>query len=133
MAKKAKKKASSKEIASVENNLPEVTRIVKKQSVKQVINELLNSVPTSGEIPDEIIGTIMELEDALGRRLTRKQLMSQAIISRAMQGHVDAFREIVDRTEGKVVQRIDNKNMNLTYEDWLKSQAGQEPDPDEEL
>jgi hypothetical protein len=93
--------------------------------IKHVINDLLKAIPPTGEIPEHVIDAIMEIESYLGKRMTRQQLMAHAIINRAMHGNVDAFREVMDRTEGKVANKNENKNMNLTYEDWLKSQAGE--------
>lgn len=97
-------------------------------STKDVIKDLISKVPVTGEIPDEIVAQVMELEDLTGRKMTRQQLMVHAMVNRAMSGSVDAFRELLDRTEGKVANKNENKNMNLTYEDWLKAQAGEDGD-----
>lgn len=98
------------------------------KSIKDVITDLVSQVPPMSEIPESMIATIMELEDTVGQKLTRQQLMVHALVNRAMQGSVDAFRELVDRTEGKVANKNENKNMNINYEDWLKSQAGITPE-----
>jgi hypothetical protein len=49
------------------------------------------------------------LSDALLAKLVRKKALAvaQALISKAEEGDVFAFRELADRTEGKVADRIE--------------------------
>lgn len=105
-------------------------KALKAKSTKKIISEVLASVPVKGEIPEETIAAVLELEEKLGQDLTRQQIMVHAIIAKAMGGSVEAFREILDRTEGKVVNKSENKNLNVTYEDWLKNKARQESGDD---
>lgn len=111
-------------------------QVKEAKSFKSVIKHMISQVPHRGEISEDILATIMEIEDQEGRQMTRQQLMVHALIGRAMQGNVDAFRELLDRTEGKVANRNENKNLNVTYEDWLKQQASDpmtgEPEDEEE-
>lgn len=124
MAKKVKKTQFEKRKEREERELA-LKQHFTPVSTKDVIKDLISKVPVTGEIPDEIVAQVMELEDLTGRKMTRQQLMVHAMVNRAMSGSVDAFRELLDRTEGKVANKNENKNMNLTYEDWLKAQAGE--------
>lgn len=129
------KKAKTREDRLAERKNREISlkeRIRSKNPIKDTIDSVMNSLPVTSEIPDEIVAQIMEIEDAIGKKMTRQHVMVHALVNRAMQGSVDAFRELVDRTEGKVANKNENKNMNLTYEDWLKAQAGQSDPEDSE-
>lgn len=123
MAKKAKKSYLERKKERDERALAFKAEH-KPATIKDVILDIISALPVTEEIPDDLVAQVMLIEDSEGRKLTRQQIMVHAIINRAMQGNVDAFRELLDRTEGKVANKNENKNMNVTYEDWLKAQAG---------
>lgn len=104
----------------------------KRQSLGAVLKKFLNTPVTRWEyekLPDKVKNS---LQDFLGGELTRADVAAFQLMGRAMEGDIMAFKEIADRVEGKAVQRSENKNLNVNYQDYLKGLAGFE-DEEEEL
>jgi hypothetical protein len=102
------------------------------KNISTILKGFLKGNVTESEfkkLPDNVRKA---LEDKLGRGLTRGDIAAFVLMGKAMEGDIAAFKEIVDRTEGKAVQRTENKNLNVNYTDFIKGLAGFDDEPEEE-
>lgn len=93
------------------------------KNLSSVLKQWMNADVTKTEF-DKLPGPVRHsLEQYLGRGLTRKDVAAFALMGKAMTGDILAFKEIADRTEGKALQRTENKNLNANYADFVKGLA----------
>lgn len=109
----------------------EVPARSKKQSLGSVLKKFLNTPVTKWEYEKLPVRVRESLEDFLGGELTRADVAAFQLMGRAMEGDIMAFKEIADRVEGKAVQRSENKNLNVNYQDYLSGLAGFEEEEEE--
>lgn len=103
----------------------------KGRSISSVLKSFMNAPPTKREfekLPDRVK---KNLEEYMGRGLTRADIAGFVLMGKAMDGDIMAFKEIADRTEGKAIQRTENKHVHGNYTDFLKGLAGFEEDEDD--
>lgn len=104
----------------------------RKKSIGSIIRKFMDAPVTKRELGKLPGGVQKALEEFMGGELTRGDVAAFALMGRAMEGDIMAFKEIADRVEGKAIQRTENKNMNVNYTDFLKDKAGLLDDEDEE-
>jgi len=103
----------------------------KGRSFKTVFNELLEAVPTEGELDAVPVYLRDRLSEQLGREVTRRDLLGIRLMQRAiLDADVSAFNAIADRVEGKPIQVTKNENRNMNYTDFLDAKV-RESEPDE--
>lgn len=88
-----------------------------------IIKKIFSSKATYGELKDIPESSRLELEELMGGQLTRGDVAIFKQVARAVEGDFLAFKEIMDRIEGKAVQKNENMNVNANYTDFLKSKA----------
>lgn len=104
------------------------------KNIRSVLVELLNGPAEGSEWPNDVPPMLPHvLEDYLGRKPTRMDVMSFMMLCRAQKGDVSAFNAVLDRVEGKPMQHIKAEAASTSYEDFLKTtQAQLEGDNHEE-
>lgn len=103
-----------------------------KKSIGAILRKFMDAPVSKRELnnlPDKIKSDLTEF---MGGELTRGDIAAFALMGRAMEGDIMAFKEIADRVEGKAVQRNENKNVNVNYTDFLKGLGGFEEEDDED-
>ena len=103
-----------------------------RKGIGHVLKKFMNAPVTRrelGKLPKEVQAT---LEEFLGGEITRADVAGFALMGRAMQGDIMAFKEIADRVEGKAIQRTENKNLNVNYTDFLAGKAGLRDEDDDD-
>lgn len=91
----------------------------KMQNFKKVLRDILDSaVAIPGEY--KIEASDPRFAEA---GLTYREVIAMHLIHQAAQGNLAAIREVLDRELGKSVQPTENKNIDMTYYDFLMSLA----------
>jgi hypothetical protein len=100
-----------------------------------VIRDVLDQVMIAGEEHDDDSTLIKKLEESLGRKVTRRELMVYKQTLLAMQGNTYAFNSLADREEGRPTQKIeaeveanvssDVRVQKMDLEDRLKQLKGE--------
>lgn len=101
----------------------ELLKDVEWMPFDQLIQKVITKTPLKAQIEgnEELLAMYQELLERYGKAPSMQALMVVTLAQKAMHGDVAAFKEVVDRIEGKAIQRNENKNMNVSYEDYLKS------------
>lgn len=71
---------------------------------------------------------IQKIQAEFGRDMTLREIIHFRQILKAVDGNTEAYKALLDREEGKPMQRNENLNINGTLEDWLDNV----PDPTDE-
>lgn len=104
-----------------------------KKNISSVLRKFMQAPVSKQELGKLPKNVQKALEDYMGGELTRGDVAAFVLMGKAMEGDIMAFKEIADRTEGKAIQRTENKNLNMNYTDFLKGLAGfDEEDEDED-
>lgn len=133
LKKKVKKKISRSLIAIAERSVKEeLQKDVKWMPFNVLIKKILTQTPLKAQMADneKLIDLYEELLNRYGKAPSMQAIMVTALAEKAMLGDVSAFKEVVDRIEGKALQKTENKNMNVSYLDYLKElERGKVVDP----
>lgn len=81
---------------------------------------------------DETRNMMAKMEEKLGRRISKKELVTLKLAQQSMRGVIPAMKEMADREEGKVPQTNINENVDVSYEDYLLSLNKEEDDAEGE-
>lgn len=103
-----------------------------KKTISGVLKQFMQTAPSRKEFDKLPKSVKNNLEEYLGRGLTRADIAAFVLMGKAMEGDIMAFKEIADRTEGKAIQRTENKHVHGNYTDFLKGLAGFDDDDEDQ-
>lgn len=101
-------------------------------AMRRVLRELMEAPADKRELTNFPPHIPIMFEQSFGRVPTRQDLMALAVMTKAMEGDVQAFNALLDRTEGKPIQKTQNQNLNMNYVDFLKAKQAELENNEEE-
>jgi hypothetical protein len=87
------------------------------------LREMLDLVATSDDYDNDDAAMIERLSSLMGdRKITKGDVMLiKLVVQATKKNNLQAMTQIMDRLEGKAVQKNVNENIERTYEDYLES------------